>query len=181
MRTFRCIYTSCFNKLRFLAENSTKLQKLNFFGQFKDHNLARKHGSQTNDIFFSSIFHALTVTFIFFLKIVKTYFPVLLPPIWSIVVCKILDKSYRFGQPITLFQQADTLRLIKVHIIFYLPRGSHKKLSAHGLILVVLERKSMEIQKFRSSAKPQKFLPLKQSQKKSECIKFTYFTDESFI
>ena len=37
MRTFRCIYTSCFNRLRFLAENSTKLQKMNFFGQFKDH------------------------------------------------------------------------------------------------------------------------------------------------
>ena len=43
MRTFRCIYTSCFNKLRFLAENSTKLQKMNFFGQFKDYNLARKN------------------------------------------------------------------------------------------------------------------------------------------
>ena len=45
MRTFRCIYTTCFNRLRFLAENNTKLQKMNFFGQFKDHNLARKHGS----------------------------------------------------------------------------------------------------------------------------------------
>ena len=43
MRTFRCIYTSCFNRLRFLAENSTKLQKMNFFGQFKDYNLARKN------------------------------------------------------------------------------------------------------------------------------------------
>ena len=39
----------------------------------------------------------------------------------------------------------------------------------------------MEIQKFSSSAKPQEFLLLKQSQKKSECMKFTYFTDESFI
>ena len=39
----------------------------------------------------------------------------------------------------------------------------------------------MEIQKFRNSAKPQKFQPLKQSQKKSEYMKFTYFTDKSFI
>ena len=45
MRTFRCIYTSCFNRLRFLAESSTKLQKMNFFGQFKDHKFARKHES----------------------------------------------------------------------------------------------------------------------------------------
>ena len=61
MRTFRCIYTSCFNRLRFLAENSTKLQKMNFFGQFKDHNLARKHGSWTSDPIFSSTFSAITV------------------------------------------------------------------------------------------------------------------------
>ena len=43
MRTFRRTFTSCFNRLRFLAENSTKLQKMNFFGQFKDYNLARKN------------------------------------------------------------------------------------------------------------------------------------------
>ena len=53
--------------------------------------------------------------------------------------------------------------------------------STHGLILVTLESKSMEIQKFTSSAKPQEFLPLNQSQKKSECLKLTYFTDEIFI
>ena len=29
MRTFRCIYVNCFNRLRFLAEVSTKLQKFN--------------------------------------------------------------------------------------------------------------------------------------------------------
>ena len=38
----------------------------------------------------------------------------------------------------------------------------------------------MEIQKFHNSAKPRKFLPLKQSQKKSEYMKFAYFTDGSF-
>ena len=43
MRTFRYIYTNCFNRLRFLAENNTKLRKMNSFGQFKD--LAREHRS----------------------------------------------------------------------------------------------------------------------------------------
>ena len=45
MRTFRCIYVNCFNRLRFLAEVSTKLQKMHFFGQFKNHNSGKKHGN----------------------------------------------------------------------------------------------------------------------------------------
>ena len=45
MRTFRCIYVNCFNRLRFLAEVSTKLQKMHFFRQFKDHNSGREHGN----------------------------------------------------------------------------------------------------------------------------------------
>ena len=43
MRTFRCIYVSCFNKLRFLVMVSINLQKMYFFGKFKDHNPGRKH------------------------------------------------------------------------------------------------------------------------------------------
>ena len=43
MRSFRCIYVNFFNRLRFLAEISTKLQRLHFFGHFKDHNLRSKH------------------------------------------------------------------------------------------------------------------------------------------
>ena len=34
-----------YKRLRFCAENSIKLQKMDLFGKFKDHNLARKHGS----------------------------------------------------------------------------------------------------------------------------------------
>ena len=45
MRTLRYIYVNCFNRLRFLAEVCTKLQKIHFFGQVKDHNLGRKHGN----------------------------------------------------------------------------------------------------------------------------------------
>ena len=44
-RPFRCIYVNCFNRLRFLAEVSTKLQKMHFFRQFKDHNSGREHGN----------------------------------------------------------------------------------------------------------------------------------------
>ena len=43
IRTFRSIYVNCFNRLRFLAEVSTKLQKMHFFRQFKNHKSGRKH------------------------------------------------------------------------------------------------------------------------------------------
>ena len=42
-RPFRCIYVNCFNRLRYLAEVSIKLQKIPFFGQFKEHISGRKH------------------------------------------------------------------------------------------------------------------------------------------
>ena len=58
-KIFRSIYVNCFNILRFLAEVSTKLQKMHFFGQFKDCNSWRKHGNKTNDPIFSSTFSAL--------------------------------------------------------------------------------------------------------------------------
>ena len=45
MRTFRCIYVNYFNRFRFLAEVSIKLQKIYFFGQFKDHNSGGKNGN----------------------------------------------------------------------------------------------------------------------------------------
>ena len=43
MRTLRCMYINCINRFRSLAEVSTELQKINFFGQFKDRNLGMKH------------------------------------------------------------------------------------------------------------------------------------------
>ena len=44
-RPFRCIYVNCFNRLRDLAEFSTKLHKIDFFGQFKDHKTRKQHGN----------------------------------------------------------------------------------------------------------------------------------------
>ena len=37
------IHIGKFSKLRLPAEVSTELQKMHFFGQFKDHNSGRKH------------------------------------------------------------------------------------------------------------------------------------------
>ena len=45
MRTFRYIYVNCCNRLRGLAEVSTKFLKMSFFGQFTDHSSGRKHGN----------------------------------------------------------------------------------------------------------------------------------------
>ena len=41
MRIYRYIYVNCFNRLKFLAEVSTNLQKFNFARQFMDHNSGR--------------------------------------------------------------------------------------------------------------------------------------------
>ena len=61
MRTFRFIYINCFNRLRFFVEVSTKLQKMHFFGQFKEENMETRQMIAV----FSSTFSALFVIFIF--------------------------------------------------------------------------------------------------------------------
>ena len=74
-RTFKCIYTKCYNSLIFGPDISKKIQKGHNFWQFKDHNSGRRHENQTNDpitqegdmktrqmtSFFSSIVRALTL------------------------------------------------------------------------------------------------------------------------
>ena len=42
-RTFRYIHVNTLNRFRFLAEVSSKLQKMQFFGQFRGHNSGRKN------------------------------------------------------------------------------------------------------------------------------------------
>ena len=76
MRTFRCIYVNCFNRLRVLAEVSTELLKMHFFGQFTD----RNSRSRQITTFFSSTFSALTACKIHFLylKLVNIHFHVVL-------------------------------------------------------------------------------------------------------
>ena len=51
-------------------------------------------------------------------------------------ITSILNKTYRFGQPIIFFQKVETLRLLKIHNMFC-PQGEpKKKVSANGLILM---------------------------------------------
>ena len=79
-RPFRCIYGNLFNQLRFLAEVSTKLQKMHFLD-----NLRTIH---------FWIWKCLNFAFVW-------------SPRWSILVCKIpqfLPKSYRFRQLITFLE-----------------------------------------------------------------------------
>ena len=45
MRSFRCIYEDCFQRLRFLSEVRTKLHEMHLFRILKDHNSGRKHGN----------------------------------------------------------------------------------------------------------------------------------------
>ena len=57
--TLICIYVNCFNRVRFLTEVSTKLQKMHFFREFKDHNSEREHGNEASDsIFFIYFFQS---------------------------------------------------------------------------------------------------------------------------
>ena len=61
-------------------------------------------------------------------------------PLWSILVCKIpqfLAKSYQFRQLVILFQKVDTLRLLKIYIMFCPFAGAKYpffQAPAHGLI-----------------------------------------------
>ena len=62
MRTFICVYLDCFNRLTFYAQVNTKLQKMSFFWQFKDH-ISQEGNMETMQMapFFSSTDSALTV------------------------------------------------------------------------------------------------------------------------
>ena len=81
--------------------------------------------------FFSSNISDLTVYnvhIVIFITILKIHLHMVLSLVPSfILVWKIpqfLPKSYRFRQLITLFQKADTLRLLKIYIMFCQPAGA---------------------------------------------------------
>ena len=66
MRPFRWIHVNCFNRLRCLAEVSTKLQKMYFLGHFKNNNSIRILETRQMTPFFSSTISTLTVCNIHF-------------------------------------------------------------------------------------------------------------------
>ena len=95
IRTFRSIYVNCFNRLRFLAEVSSVLQKMHFFGKFTYRNSDSKHGNYTNDPSFSSTFSVLTsVICIFIFQNGQNSFSCGHPfgPFWSVKYLKLGQK-----------------------------------------------------------------------------------------
>ena len=89
--------------------------------QFMGHGSGRKYGNSTNDPIFSSTFYTLIACEIIseFEKNSK-----FMSCLWSILACKVpqfLARSYQFGQLIILFQKVDTMRLLKIYIIFCPP------------------------------------------------------------
>ena len=104
--------------------------------------------------------------------------------LWSILACKtrqFLARSYRFGQLIVLFQKVDTLRLLKIFIIFCPPvtaKSSFFQDSVDGLNIVVQKRRlehssphsnfifwyNLYYSYFRKIKKPQVFLNFRYNQ-----------------
>ena len=89
IKTFRSIYVNCFNTLRFLAEVSTKLQKMHFLDNLRT--ITQEGSTETRKMtqFFLSTFSALTVFNINFYIWKWSKFIFLWFPLWSILVCRI--------------------------------------------------------------------------------------------
>ena len=99
----------------FLAEVSTKSKECTFFDNLRI--ITQEGNMKTTQI--TPFFHLL---FLLYLPVTVNSFSNSL--LWSILVCKIpqfFAKSYWFGQLIILFQKVDTLRLLKIYIMFCLP------------------------------------------------------------
>ena len=105
MRHFRCICLNCFNILRCFCWGQHKIEKMpfeNFRIIAQEGNMKISEFENTLNSFSSSL-------------------------LWSILVSKLpqfFSKSYWFGQLIILFQKVDTLRLLKIYIMFCLPAGA---------------------------------------------------------
>ena len=122
MKTFRCIYASFFNRLKFLTEVSTELQKMYFLGQFKDHNSSRKHKKLDEGPHF---FHLISA-FIFLFENIQNLFSCgpLFSPFWSV-------KYLNFWQRLPIRTTHHTFLEHKhpevIHIMFCPPREAKKK------------------------------------------------------
>ena len=97
MRTFRCIYVNCFNRLRFLAEVTTNCKKCTFLDILRT--ITQEGNMETRQMtpFFSSTFYALFVTFIFIFENSQNSFSCRPPfrPFWSV-------KYHNFGQKLPI-------------------------------------------------------------------------------
>ena len=112
MKIFRSIYINCFDRLRFLAEVSTKLQKMHLFIQFKDYNSGRKHRKQTNDAIFSFTFSAL---------LFQNQSP--------IFCCRLFSENY-------LNPHARIKKIVNKHTVHYHPSPSQLTSRIHTLMFL---------------------------------------------
>ena len=88
-RPFRGMYVNCFNRFRFLAEVSTKLQKMHFLDNLKTITQEENMETRQMTLFFSSTFSDLTVCNIHFWIWKYSKFIFMWSPLWFILVCKI--------------------------------------------------------------------------------------------
>ena len=124
--------------LCFFAEVSTKLKKWTIFDNFRI--ITQEGNMKTTQMI--PLFHLLFLLFLlvtFISQFENTSNSISNSLLRSILVCKIpqfFSKSYWFGQLIILFQKVDTLRLLKIYIMFCLPAGAIYQFFqdlAHGL------------------------------------------------
>ena len=112
--------------LCFFAEVSTKLKKWTIFDNFRI--ITQEGNMKTTQMI--PLFHLLFLLFLlvtFISQFENTSNSISNSLLRSILVCKIpqfFSKSYWFGQLIILFQKVDTLRLLKIYIMFCLPAGA---------------------------------------------------------
>ena len=86
---FQMQYVNCFNKIRFLAEVSTKLQKMHFLYNLRT--MTQEENMKTREMtsFFSCTFSALNICNTHFAIWKYSKFLFMRSPLWSILVCKI--------------------------------------------------------------------------------------------
>ena len=122
MRPFRLIEINCFNIFRFLADVSTNLQKMHYFGQFRDHNLGKKKGNYTNNpIFFINFLssNCLWCSFLY-LKIAKLHFMgSFFRPFWSAKYLNFGGVSWKIRILFRLIQETYTLRKVKNQVLIF--------------------------------------------------------------
>ena len=134
IKAFRRIYVNSCNTLRFLAEVSTKLQKMHFLDNIRT--ITQKGSTETRQM--TSFFYQFVI-FIFLFENGLNLFSCgsFFGLFWS-------AKYLNFQQKLPIWTthhiclESRQPEVIKVHIMFCPPRGAKKKVSSYGLIPVVL-------------------------------------------
>ena len=124
IKTFRSIYVNCFNTLRFLAEVSTKLQKMHFLDNLRT--ITQEGSTETRQMTpFLSTFSDLTVCNIHYYIWKWSKFIFLWSSLWSLLICKI-PQFWAKATDSDSHSEVDNLRFLK-SILCVVPQGQPKK------------------------------------------------------